>query len=133
MTFDAAAAIASNDNTSSEWSDSSFVGALHEYHRWDAGLYFRFEAALYDFCEKRITDEVLRNSVDRVAARVFGYTMLMFSCHFDSSDGFKVQNLTDDELRYWQERLQLIFEGFFANSMPRPDALYPVNRLVANS
>lgn len=82
MTFDAEATIACNDNKSTQWSDDSFIGLLHERHQWNAEAYFRFEAALYELCGARMTDVVLRKFVDRVAARVFGYTMLMFSCHF---------------------------------------------------
>ncbi len=83
MTFDAEAMVASNDSRSTQWSDGSFVGLLHENHQWNTDAYFRFEAALYELCEARMKDEALRKRVDRVAARVFGYTMLMISCHYD--------------------------------------------------
>jgi hypothetical protein len=130
MTFNAEATIASNDAQSPQWSDGSFVGLLHERHQWNIEAYFRFEAALYELCDARITDVFLRKVVDRVAARVFGYTMLLFSCHFDSCDGFKVQNLDDDELRRWRQRFQLVLEGFFANSLPAAGTLQPVNPFI---
>ena len=116
MTIAAAATLASNDSTSLQWSDNSFIGTLHECHRWNADAYFHFEAALYDLCERRVKDENARKAIDRIAARVFGYTMLMFSCHFDSDDGFTIENLSDVELRCWRERFQLVIEGFFGPS-----------------
>lgn len=133
MTFDAEATIACNDTKSPQWSDDSFIGILHERHQWNVEAYFRFEAALYELCDARMTDVVLRTFVDRVVARVFGYTMLMFSCHFDSCDGFRVQNLNDDELRIWQQRFQLALEGFFANTLPRAGTLQPLNRFIATA
>jgi hypothetical protein len=132
MTFNVEATIASNDSQSTAWNEDSFLGILHERHQWDAEAYFRFEAALYEFCDARMTDGVLRKWIEGVAARVFSYTMLMFSCHFDPSDGFRIQNLNDEELRRWRQRLQLVFEGFFSHSLPEPGKLAPHNRFIEN-
>jgi hypothetical protein len=132
MIFDARFTIASNDCSSPKWSDSSFVGILHERHQWDSAAYLVFEASLYDICERRKSDANLREFVDRVVSRVFGYTMLLFACHYDPSDGFVILNLNEDELATWRERFQLVCEGFFGNSMPKPAMLDPINPHIEN-
>jgi hypothetical protein len=132
MTFDAGLTIASNDVTSPQWSDSSFIGILHERHQWDSAAYLAFEASLYEIRKQRNFDAILREFADRVVSRVFGYTMLMFACHYDPSDGFSIQNLNDDELASWRERFQLVCEGFFGNSMPEPDTMDPPNEHISS-
>ncbi len=133
MTFDAIKTFAMNDPGSTLWSEDSFIGVLHERQRWDENEYFRVEAALYERIKSRRTIDRSRDYVDRVAARIFGFGMLMFSCHFDPSDGFQIRNLELEELRQWRERFQLVFESFYGNKMPGHESLVPANPFLATA
>ena len=124
-TMDAMATLAENDANSPCWRDDSFVALLHEARRWDERAYLKLEAAFFALCETRKTDGRTRNKIDCIAARIFSYTMLTFSCHFDPNDGYSIQNLTEDDIYSWRERIQLVFEGFFAGELPNRDTLRP--------
>ncbi|WP_153555273.1 Imm41 family immunity protein [Roseimaritima sediminicola] len=125
--MDAMTAIAENDVDSPCWRDDSFIGLLHEARRWDERAYLKLETAFFALCETRKTDGRTRKKIDRIAARVFSYAMLTFSCHFDPNDGYSIQNLAEDDIYLWRERIQLVFEGFFAGKLPNHDTLRPQN------
>lgn len=125
MKSSALSTVSSNDQTSKHWSEQSFIGIVHEEYRLDADAFLLFESAVGELRKHRDTDQDLRRLADRVVSHIFGYTMLMFSCHYDPKDGFTFQGLTEDELFLWRERVQLVCEGYFGNPMPSSEVLPP--------
>ena len=51
---------------------------------------------------------------------IFSYSFLLFGCHFDRNDGFKIRNLKRNKIYDFRERFKMVFEGFFAGKMPAP-------------
>lgn len=98
------------------YSDDSFIGRLHENSCWDHEKYWQLEWALYELAGK---DTGLP---DISCFRIFSYTMLLFSCHFDPVDGFAISNLDDEDVREFRERFQLVFEGFVSGKTPSLDS-----------
>ena len=97
-----------------EQNDASFLGRLHEEGVWDTDEYWRLEWALY-----QLVNEAPRSQETSWRVfRIFSHTFLSLGCHFDPNDGFKLKDLTNDEIYELRERVQLVFEGYFSGSMP---------------
>jgi len=65
--------------------------------------------------------------------RIFSYTFLLFGCHLDRRDSFKIENLKRKEVYDLRERMQLVFEGFFAGRMPATSIFSDPNPLLVSN
>lgn len=126
--MDAVLIIARNCPRGAEYDETSFVGRVHEEGLWDWEEYWLLEQALYVLCGEPPTREMYGSIF-----RSFGYCFAAFGQHHDPNDGFRITNLDSEELRDGQERLQLVFEGFFEGTMPAPEAFERVNPLLASA
>lgn len=118
--------IARNFAWCKEYDDTSFSGLLHERNVWDDEEYWILEWALYQLRDQQKSDREILFQV----FRIFSYTFLLISCHFDTNDGFRISNRTDSQLYDLRERFQLVFEGFFHGDMPAPDSFDVRNPLL---
>lgn len=90
-----------------EHDDRSFLGQLHEGGVWDVGEYWSLESALLELKSAGVfTPEIAWR-----AFRVFSHTMLLLAAHSDPDDGFRIVNLSQEELHEFRERMQLAFEA----------------------
>ncbi len=102
-----------------EHENDSFTGILKEKCAWSDEEYFKLEDELYDLSSKyNDADQLPRIMVWRLM-RVFSYVMMTIGCHFNPNDGYKIENLDDEQLFDRRERFQLVFEGFFKGEMPK--------------
>ena len=104
-----------------EYSQQSFRGILHEEAQWSDEEYFKLENSLYDLAAQYQETEALPKEVAWRVMNIFSHTLLLFSCHFDPNDAFKIQGLNTEEICDRRERFQLMFEGFFSGTMPDKD------------
>lgn len=92
-----------NTASDSRWSENSFLGQLHEYAIFDTTAFSQVTEAL------EAIGPTARTSLEfSQAYRIFDYSMLMFTCHFDPMDGFQFED--DSETVY--ERRDLVRETF---------------------
>lgn len=93
---------------------NSFSWYLYKEEKWYIEKYWLLEYALFELVTSPIRDEELNWKV----FHIFSKTLMLLSAHFDSNDGFKIQNLEREQLYEFRERFQLVFEGFFSKNMP---------------
>lgn len=105
-----------------EYSDSSFIGILHESQEWNDEEYFKLESYLYDMCPKLSKDLVSRDII-WPAMRVYSYLSSILGCHLDPNDGFAIKDINLESFYERRERVQLVFEGFFKGEMPNSEYL----------
>ena len=117
--------IAENTPGCDEWRDSSFLGMLHEFNKWDFDEYWKIEKSLYE-----TFDSEARPS-DGAVFRIFSHVMLLFSCHFDADDVFAISNLDAEEIAEVRERAQMVFEGYFKRLMPDSSCFDRTNPLIS--
>jgi hypothetical protein len=110
-----------------EYEDTSFTGQLHEKQHWPMDKYWELEWALYELVGSRSPDIQWRTF------RIFSYTLLSISCHFDKRDSYRFKNLKRTEVYEVRERFMLVFEGFFKGQMPGTDCFEAANPLVGQN
>lgn len=101
-----------------EYSRSSFVGIFHEECVWDDNTYVELEDALYELSEKHKNMSSFPRQEYWPAMRIYSYLANTLGCHFDPNDGFKLQNLSIEQVCNRRDRLQQVFEGLFKGEMP---------------
>ena len=101
-----------------EYSEDSFLGIFHEQRKWDDTEYFKLEEELYEQCNIYASVDSLPRDLSWPAMRIFSVLMLSLGCHCNPSDSFKIEALTQEQIRDRTERVQLVFEGFFKGEMP---------------
>ena len=102
-----------------EYDNDSFTGTLHEKCAWSDEEYFKLDDEIYDLSTKyNDIDQLPRVLVWRLM-RIFSYVMMTIGCHSNPNDGYKIENLNDEQLFDRRERFQLVFEGFFEGEMPK--------------
>ncbi|OAL80416.1 hypothetical protein AY606_15465 [Acinetobacter sp. SFB] len=104
--------------------DDSFLGKLHEKQVWDIEEYWVLEWGIYEL-EKNSSEKL-----DWEVFRIFSIIMGTISCHLDKNDYFKIKKLKRLKLYELRERVQLVFEGYFAKSMPEQNIFEEVNPLL---
>jgi hypothetical protein len=114
--MDAHLVIARNFPWCDEHDDLSFGGRLHEDCVWNWDEYWQLEWALYQLCNESPSRELYWP-----VFRIFSYCFASLGHHSDPNDLFRIKNLSAEELYDAKERFQLVFEGFFAGSMPDQD------------
>lgn len=114
--MDAHSVIARNFVGCEAYDDSSFIGRLHEAQIWDHDEYWLLEWALYQLA----TEGSFSQSLYQRVFKIFSYTFLLFGCHFDRKDYFKIRNFRRKQVYDFRERFRLVFDGFFAGEMPSP-------------
>lgn len=127
--MDAHSVVARNIAGCEEYDDRSFIGRLHEESIWVHDEYLMVEWALYQLATDTCTSQELSGRV----FRIFSYCFLLFGCHLDRRDGFKIENLKRKEVYDLRERIQLVFEGFFARKMPAPSIFSASNPLLVSN
>ncbi|MBQ0138191.1 MAG: hypothetical protein KBT36_02745 [Kurthia sp.] len=106
------------------YDDSSFLGKLHEEKLWDIEEYWLLEWGIYNL-EKSASEKL-----DWEVFRIFSSIMLSISSHLDKNDYFKIKNLKRPKLYELRERVQLVFEGYFSQTMPEQNIFEEVNPLL---
>ncbi|QXG23507.1 Imm41 family immunity protein [Pseudomonas viridiflava] len=114
--MDAHSVIARNFVGGEAFEDASFIGRLHEAEIWDHDEYWLLEWALYQLA----TEASFSLTLFQWVFEIFSYSFLLFGCHFDRKDGFKIRNLKRNQIYDFRERFKMVFEGFFAGKMPAP-------------
>ncbi|HAV5587469.1 TPA: hypothetical protein JI109_06085 [Acinetobacter baumannii] len=105
----------------------SFLGKLNEEQLWDIEEYWHLEWGIYNL-EKNSSEKL-----DSEIFRIFSMIMLSISSHLDQNDYFKIKNMKSPELYEMRERVQLIFEGYFSDSMPEQNTFEDINPLLKSS
>jgi len=116
--FDTVNTIALNFVLSDDYSESSFIGILHEKRFWHAQAYADLEKSLYEQGERYADQQSVPRSVAWPVMSIYSYLMQSLGCHLDPNDGFQIENLSDSQIYERQERVKMIFEGFFQGKMP---------------
>lgn len=127
--MDAHFVIARNCAGCEAYDDSSFIGRLHEAQIWAHDEYWLLEWALYQLAgEASFTQELSERVFD-----IFSYSFLLFGCHFDRKDRFKIRNLRRNQIYDFRDRFKLVFESFFAGKMPIPGYFTEPNPLLVDT
>lgn len=108
------------------YDDNSFLGKLHEQALWAQDEYWRLEWALYQLAK----DETISEELSWQVFRIFSHCFLLFGCHLDRNDSFKIRNLKRAQLYDCRERFQVVFEGFFSRNMPEQKIFEEENPLL---
>ncbi|MFW2097376.1 hypothetical protein ACG9ZL_14295 [Acinetobacter sp. ULE_I057] len=103
----------------------SFIGMLHEEKIWDMEEYWLLEWRIYNL--KKNSSEKL----DWEVFRIYSFIMLSLSSHLDKNDSFKIRSLELALIYEFRERIQLVFEGYFSQIMPRQSIFEKTNPLLA--
>lgn len=101
-----------------ENSDDSFIGILHEEYKWSDTEYFKLDKEIYELSVQYKESESIPRELAWRTLRIFSILMQYIGCHFDPNDGFKIKELTNEQIYHRRERAQLVFEGFFKGEMP---------------
>lgn len=107
--------------------DLSFLGKLHEKQLWDIEEYWLLEWGVYELSKSS------SEKLDWEVFRIFSIIMQYISSHLDKNDYFKIKNLKLPKLYELRERVQLVFEGYFSQSMPEQDIFEEINPLLIPS
>ncbi|MCW0436147.1 immunity 41 family protein [Xanthomonas sacchari] len=121
--------VARNFARCAAYDDCSFVGRLHEEMRWDGDEYWLPEKALYELA----TDGELEGETAWPLFRIFSFVLMLLGCHFNPNDVFAIKGASDEDVHDLRDRFQLVFEGFYAGSMPAHDRLDPSNPLLTST
>ncbi|MBD0702304.1 hypothetical protein CF597_04670 [Pseudomonas sp. PSB1] len=116
LNMDPHAVISRNFVGGEAYEDASFIGRLHEAGLWDREEYWLLEWALYQIATEASFSQALSHRV----FEIFSYSSLLFGCHFDRKDRFKIRNLKRKQIYDFRERFHMVFEGFYAGKMPTP-------------
>ncbi|WP_226501508.1 Imm41 family immunity protein [Pseudomonas sp. MWU16-30322] len=127
--MDAHSVIARNSSDCEEYDDYSFIGRLHEESIWAHDDYWMLEWALYQLAMGKSPSQELSRRI----FRIFSYTFLLLGCHLDRRDSFRIENLKSKEVYDLRERMQLVFEGFFAGRMPATSIFSDPNPLLVSN
>lgn len=106
-----------------QWCEASFVSLLHETGTWNDYEYFLLEDALFNASEDQGGSPTISRALAWPVARIFSYLFGAFASHLDPNDAFTLKHLNQDRLYIRQERLKLVFEGFFKGDMPNREHL----------
>lgn len=109
------------------YDDNSFLGKLHEKQVWDIDEYWLLEWGIYEL-EKKPSERL-----DWEVFRIFSIIMGKIGSHLDKKDLFKIKKMKRLKLYEFRERVQLVFEGYFAKSMPEQNIFEEVNPLLIPS
>jgi hypothetical protein len=83
---------AANDPGSEHWSEESFVGRLTEYAEFDRHLYAELANAITGVAKSPTVADVW------CLLRILERVTLLIGCHLDPTDGYRIANLTDEEV-----------------------------------
>ena len=101
-----------------EYQEESFTGILHELGRWDEEAYQKLEAALVELSRQyQHASDLPRGLVWRIM-NIFGDIMMSIRCHFDPNDGYRIENIFNDQLREKEDRFRYVVESFFEGRVP---------------
>ena len=102
--------------------DGTFAGELYEHETFEKNLYDELCEAI-----KKYTDETDENiyKIDREYSWYIAFIYFSFlmdeKCHFDSSDLYKIENITDEFLRDKADELRSIVEEYFVGNADIPN------------
>ena len=105
----------------------SFIGMLHEEKIWDMEEYWLLEWGIYNL-EKNSSEKL-----DWEVFRIYSFIMLSLSSHLDKNDSFKIGSLEIALIYEFRERIQLVFEGYFSEIMPKQIIFEKTNLLLASN
>jgi hypothetical protein len=94
--------LAQNDPASDGWDDESIIGRLMEEGLFDAGGYTELEAAMIAAVEAGPQHFETLGVVARIVERV----TLMAKRHVDPGDGYRIENLDDEEVAELDRRVR---------------------------
>lgn len=100
--------------------ESSFLGDINEKNVWCKEGYWEIEWYLCELCPNFDYNLDLRWPIFRIFTVIFR----ALGSHLDENDGFYFKNLKREDVYALQERVQLVFEGFFSGSMPDFEACF---------
>lgn len=98
--------IRQNAVTSSEWSDSSFVGRLHEGHFWDETSFDLLSEAVLIVANMSPPDQALREMCFDIYDYVMGVALL---CHALPDDLSRIENIEDSQFFDIREQTETLF------------------------
>ena len=127
--MDAHSVIARNFVGCEAYDERSFIGRLHEAETWAHDEYWLLEWALYQLAIEASFTQALSQRV----FEIFSDCFLLFGCHFDRKDRFKIRNLRRTQVYDFRERFKMVFEGFFAEEMPTTAYFAEPNPLLVES
>ncbi len=106
-----------------EYSNDSFIGIIHEKHIWDDKEFFNLENSILEQAALTRSSSNLHRELSWRVMRIFSYLMSLFACHYDPNDGFKITNISSEQILTRRNRVQLVFEGFFSGDIPQKELL----------
>ena len=124
--------IKSNDARDKMFSDSSFMGKLHEDCLWDISEYQKLEAALHNIGAELSNSSEISKSITYPIFDIFSNVMFYYGCHFNKNDGYEIKNITDDDLNDYIVRYRLIMNCIFSGDVLDMSDFNPINPLINN-
>ena len=103
----------------------TFVGELHESEMFYEHLYKELCEAIKEYTEETRNNI---NTIDReyswYITSLYSWFLIEMGCHFDSIDGYRIKNVTDEYLRDMLElnELRIVVEQYFMGdaNIPNP-------------
>lgn len=103
--------IGQNAVVSAHYSDSSFVGRLHEESVWDHVLFHEWSEAISWFIAREATREIREMAFDTYAY-IVGVALLS---HINPGDGYRITNIDIDKLYEIKDEVDLLFDRFLGS------------------
>ncbi|MCB9229487.1 MAG: hypothetical protein H6618_07740 [Deltaproteobacteria bacterium] len=105
-------------DTNFNGNDKTFIGRLHEDGVFDKDLFWPMYDeinALSGFYSEK--PELPKDLVKKLF-KIHGIILSYFTHHFDSSDNYKISNLSEVSHHDYMERIQCLFENFGVRQLP---------------
>lgn len=105
------------------------MGIWHEQRLMNLEEYWKLDKEIYGLSMTYCYDTIPRE-IAWPLTRIFSYIMISIQAHYNINDGFVIDNLNQLEMYDFNERFQMVVEGFFKGIMPKNEHFQLVNPLL---
>ncbi|WP_433692348.1 hypothetical protein [Herbaspirillum seropedicae] len=110
-----------------QWSAQSFLAILHNDHRLDLDAYWQLEWAVLWLTKG---GDKASSPHGWPAHRIFTLVTSMLYAHFDPDENFKIDEMSNERVRAFLKRINVVFDAFFKMQIPDLKAFEEANPLL---
>ncbi len=102
----------------SKGNENTFIGRLHEEGFFDIDLFWELYDEINRLSSFYIEELEFPKSLINNLFKVHGTFLAYVGYHFDSSDNFKISNISEINYSDYLERVRCLFENFGVRQLP---------------